>query len=81
MKRLWLVMVLLTKLCVCVVNDNASNMMKTFVGLPGYTEPVMSTDSSDDDCDDDSEEGADKDTHDCLPMHLPCFGHTLQLVI
>lgn len=56
-------------------------MMKTFVSLLGYTEPVLSTDSSDDDCDNDSEEDVDKDKHDCLPMNLPCFAHTLQLVI
>ena len=41
----------------------------------------MSTDSSDDECDDGSEEDVDKDKHDCLPMHLPCFAHTLQLEI
>ena len=45
---------------------------------------VQDTDSSDDedgDCDDNSIEDIDKDIHDRLPLHLPCFAHTLQLVV
>ncbi len=66
-----------------VITDNASNMVAGF-SLPGYEAPQP----DDNDIDTDSELidldplDADLDYHETLPAkHIPCFAHTLQLVI
>ncbi|VDI75847.1 Hypothetical predicted protein [Mytilus galloprovincialis] len=68
----------------CIVTDNASNMLKTFdMPLPGYSfETVNSEDSSDDEENEDTDDISDTQEHfDHLSFHLPCYAHTLQLVV
>ena len=68
----------------CVVTDNASNMLKTFeMPIPGYSfETVHSEDSSDDEDDENTNDNPDTQEHfDHLSFHLPCYAHTLQLVV
>ena len=60
-----------------IVTDSASNMLKAF-SLPGF----MDTDDQDPDEPDHTTDDDPSDTaFDDLPGHLPCFAHTLQLVV
>lgn len=71
---------------ISVVSDNASNMVKAF-SLPGCEsedDPTFSDSSDEEDCDQtDSKSNLLPESldADCLPDHLRCFAHTLQLVV
>lgn len=71
----------------CVVTDNASNMKKTFASLPGYDKEMDDYGRyeicyEDEHCSDGDGEGDTcPDKYNCIPLHLPCYAHTLQLVI
>ena len=62
----------------CIVTDNASNMLRAFVTLPGMDATELEEDLYDNDLD-----IVDVDNSDALeyfPTH-PCFAHTLQLCV
>ena len=65
-----------------IITDNAANMIKAFVTLPG-TE-CLADDSASDEEDDATEQSSTPiPSHNLnhLPHHIPCFLHTLQLVV
>ena len=65
-----------------VITDNAAHMLKAFVQLPGTPLTSTTEDSdSDDDQDDEIECTTDPADMDYLPPHIPCFLHSLQLVV
>ena len=71
-----------------VTTDNASNILKAF-DLPGFTHSDVPSNANSTDSDDDYEEDGDtvkavtldEEEMEPLSKHLPCFAHTLQLVI
>ena len=75
------------KIC-SIITDNASNMMKAFnFTLPGY-EPEgklkenVESEASDSEYKDEVDiHSTEVDSFECLPNHIPCYAHTLQLVI
>ena len=75
-----------------VVTDNASNMNKAFdFTLPGYlpeettneNEDSFDSDYSDieDSKEDDTPDGTNDESYECLPRHISCYAHTLQLFV
>lgn len=63
-----------------IITDNAANMLRAFVTLPGLEKDNPSDSDSEDD--DDGLQTADTSAvMDSLPDHIPCFAHTLQLVV
>ena len=62
-----------------IVTDDASNMKKAFLVLPGLQ--MISGNSESDDEEDSSENTDHSDLLDYLPDYSACFCHTLQLVV
>ena len=65
-----------------ITTDNASNMVKAF-SLPGFSSDTKPCETLEEDGDDDDFTTVPLQEQDTehLPEHLPCFAHTLQLVI
>ena len=60
------------------VSDNASNMIRAFVTLPNLVAPQ---DEDEEDPEPVEEPDGDPALLEYLPPHVPCFTHTLQLVV
>ncbi|KAI6646235.1 hypothetical protein LOD99_9377 [Oopsacas minuta] len=63
-----------------IITDNAANMIKAFVALPGFEVDNVSVSDSDDE-DNEMEFLPGFNILDYLPKHVPCFAHTNQLVV
>lgn len=64
---------------VSVVKDNASNMLKTFITLPGKHAHEDFTDVDYDPLELDELDNTDHGLLIYLPTHYPCFAHTLKI--
>ena len=65
-----------------IITDNAANMLRAFVTLPGkYQEMLDNADSDDDDDDLEETYHMSELTPGELGTHISCFLHTLQLVV